>query len=76
MRIIAFILSLFLFVSLAFAEDFYLPESANPKIYTIISDCYAHDDITFYTKQGRILGDYEDWKDIQIFKDGCFAKID
>lgn len=74
MRIIHPLLISLLFSSVVFAEDIYLPESANPKTYTVISDCYAHDDVTFYTKQGRILGNYTDWKSIQIFKDGCFAK--
>jgi hypothetical protein len=32
-----------------FAEESYLPESANPKTYKKISECYARDDITFYT---------------------------
>lgn len=58
-----------------FAEEVFLPESANPKTYRKISECYARDDITFYTVWWSILGDWKDWKDIKIFEDGCFAKL-
>ncbi len=58
-----------------FAEESYLPESANPKTYKKISECYARDDITMYTAWGYILGDWKDWKNIKIFEDGCFAKL-
>ena len=64
----------FLFVPI-FAEEIYLPESANPKTYQKISECYARDDITFYTSRGGILGDWKNWKNIKILEDGCFAKI-
>ena len=59
-----------------FAEEIYLPESANPKTYQKISECYARDDITFYTSRGGILGEWKDWKNIKIFEDGCFAKYE
>ena len=65
----------FLYVPI-FAEEAYLPESANPKTYQKISECYARDDITFYTSRGGILGDWKDWKNIKIFEDGCFAKYE
>jgi hypothetical protein len=58
-----------------FAEESYLPESANPKTYKKISECYARDDITFYTVWWSVLGDWKDWKNIKIFEDGCFAKL-
>jgi DKNYY family len=53
------------------ASEPYLPESANPRTYVQISDCYAHDDVTAYTTQGLILGDWDDWKGIRILVDGC-----
>lgn len=58
-----------------FAWEVYLPESANPKTYKKISECYARDDITFYTVWGYVLGDWKDWKNIKIFEDGCFSKL-
>ncbi len=76
MRFIFFFFISFLFVAWVFAEESYLPESANPKTYTQLTKCYSHDDITFYTPQWAILGDWKDWKKIEIFEDGCFAKID
>lgn len=65
-----------LFSTQIFAEEHYLPESADPKTYVQISECYAHDDITFYSPRWVILGDWKDWKKIKILEDGCFAKID
>ncbi len=73
-----FFLSILLFFSLlfeTFAEEVFLPESANPKTYRKISECYARDDITFYTAWGYVLSDWKDWKNIKIFEDGCFAKL-
>ncbi|GAB0174809.1 MAG: hypothetical protein HHAS10_06880 [Candidatus Altimarinota bacterium] len=72
------LLTIFLFSSLfgeIFAGESYLPESANPKTYKKISECYAHDDITFYTVGGYILGDWKDWRNIKIFEDGCLGKL-
>jgi hypothetical protein len=73
-----FFLSILLFFSLlfeTFAEEVFLPESANPKTYRKISECYARDDITFYTAWGYVLSDWKEWKNIKIFEDGCFAKL-
>lgn len=73
-----FFFGLLIFISLSweiFAWEVYLPESANPKTYKKISECYARDDITFYTVWGRILWDWKDWKNIKIFEDGCFSKL-
>lgn len=73
-----FLIGILIFVSLfweIFAEESYLPESVNPKTYKKISECYARDDVTFYTVWGRILWDWTDWKDIKIFEDGCFSKL-
>ncbi len=76
MRSLLFLIIYIIFSVQLFAEESYLPESANPKTYIQISKCYSHDDTAFYTPQWAILGDWKDWKKIEIFEDGCFAKID
>ena len=63
----------FLYVQI-FAEEPYLPESANPKTYTIISSCYSQDDVTFF-RNTYPMWNIEEFRNIEILEDGCFAKL-
>jgi hypothetical protein len=73
MRYFLFIISFFLVFQTVSANEVFLPESANPKTYQIMSRCYSHDDATFF-QNWYPFWDWNDWKNSEIIGDGCFIK--